>query len=233
MAISDKSIKILWSNAAGICSFPQCNQKLTVKEAAEFAPYTIGEMAHIKGNKLGSNRYDFDQSAIERDSYENLILLCPTHHTLIDKLENVDRFTVENLHEMKRVHEHSISSRLSIGNLDSIDKLKDVISIYLAENHQSWEQFGPLSNNAKKNPNNDQIYALWTSARLSTIIPNNREITKILKENRGLFSRAEQRLVSEFMQHSESYEKWVKDEIPYNAIKRFPLAFENLIFGES
>ncbi|HHG0564283.1 TPA: HNH endonuclease signature motif containing protein, partial [Klebsiella pneumoniae] len=107
MAISEKAIKILWSNAAGICSFSGCNVKLSVAEAAEDAPYTIGEMAHIKGNRPGSNRYDIEQPASERDSYENLILLCPTHHTLIDKVENVDRFSVEILHEMKREHEVS------------------------------------------------------------------------------------------------------------------------------
>ncbi|HAY96656.1 HNH endonuclease, partial [Shewanella sp.] len=55
-------------------------------------------MAHIKGNKLGSNRYDPEQTDVERDSYENLILLCPTHHTLIDKAENESEFSVELLH---------------------------------------------------------------------------------------------------------------------------------------
>ena len=88
MSITNKSIKLLWSNAAGICSFSGCSEKLTVGEAADVAPYTLGEMAHIKGNKAGSNRYDEAQPAIERDSYENLILLCPTHHTIIDKVEN-------------------------------------------------------------------------------------------------------------------------------------------------
>ncbi|MBU0538393.1 MAG: HNH endonuclease, partial [Gammaproteobacteria bacterium] len=88
MAITNKSIKLLWSNAAGICSFSDCTEKLSVEQAAGVAPYTLGEMAHIKGNKPGSNRYDQSQSNTERDSYENLILLCPTHHTLIDKEEN-------------------------------------------------------------------------------------------------------------------------------------------------
>ncbi|EOC1534621.1 HNH endonuclease [Cronobacter turicensis] len=232
MSISDKSIKLLWSNAAGICSFRGCNEKLSVEEAAGVAPYTLGEMAHIKGNKPGSNRYDIDQSSAERDSYENLILLCPTHHTLIDKLENVDRFNVELLHEMKQEHENFISNRLSVVKYESLEELKDQIAIYLAENHQAWKQFGPLSLNARENPHNEQIYALWTSARLSIIVPNNREIMKLLIENRKLFPRSEQIIVSKFLQHSESYEKWVNDEIPYKSIQRFPLDFEALILGE-
>ena len=105
MAITPKSIKLLWSNSAGMCSFRGCSEKLSVEDAAGVAPYTLGEMAHIKGNKAGSNRYDPSQSAVERDSYENLILLCPHHHTLIDKRENDIEYTVDFLHEMKSENE--------------------------------------------------------------------------------------------------------------------------------
>ena len=232
MGISPKSIKLLWSNAAGRCSFLGCDEKLTVEEAQGFAPFTLGEMAHIKGNKPGSNRYDENQSDGERDSYGNLILLCPTHHTLIDKPENEARYTVEMLREMKARHEAKIADRLSSPKIETVDQLKDQVSILLAENHQAWEQYGPLSDNARKHPHNQQIYALWTSARLSTIVPNNRKISKLITENRKLFSRDEQRTVSNFLSHVESYEKWVNDEIPYQAVVRFPKIFEELIIGK-
>ncbi|TQV65692.1 HNH endonuclease [Exilibacterium tricleocarpae] len=232
MAISEKSIKLLWSNAAGRCSFSSCDVRLTVAEAAEYAPYTLGEMAHIKGNKPGSNRYDENQSSKERDSYENLILLCPTHHTLIDKIENQERFTVELLHEMKIEHETTVANRLDGIKIEELDQMKDQLSILLAENHQAWQQYGPLSENAQKNPNSDAIYALWTSSRLSTIVPNNREAVKLLAENRGLFPRNEQRIISKFLSHVESYEKWVNDEIPYQAVVSFPVEFEKLVLGK-
>lgn len=232
MAITPKSIKLLWSNAAGRCSFDSCNERLTVEQAAEFAPHTLGEMAHIKGNKSGSNRYDAMQSGGERDSYENLILLCPTHHTLIDKPENESRYTVEMLHEMKKNHEASISNRLTMPKIDDLEQLKDNLSVLMAENNETWKQYGPLSDNAKKYPNNDEIYALWTSARLSTIVPNNRKAKELLVANRSLFPRREQRIVSKFLTHVESYEKWVNDEIPYQAVLRFPKEFEQLVFGE-
>lgn len=232
MTISEKSIKLLWSNSAGICSFTGCQVRLAVEEAAEYSPYTLGEMAHIKGNKPKSNRYDKNQSQTQRDGYENLILLCPTHHTLIDQKENEDRYSIEILHEMKREHERFILNRLNPIKLESIESLKDLISQYLAENHLAWEQYGPTSDNARKNPNNDQVYALWTSERLSTIVPNNREIIKILEDNRGLFTRANQMLVSKFIQHVNSYEQWVNDDIPYSSIRRFPKDFECFILGE-
>jgi hypothetical protein len=232
MAITMKSIKLLWSNAAGRCSFPSCNEKLSVEEAAGVTPYTLGEMAHIKGNRAGSNRYDAMQSELERDSYENLILLCPTHHTLIDRSENEGLYTVEYLHDIKQAHEAFISNRLEMEMFDNVEQLKDRIAQYMAENYQAWEQYGPLSQNARRNPASDQIYALWISERLSTIVPNNRKILALLEVNRGLFPRAMQRIVSQFVQHVESYEQWVNDEIPYDGVRRFPQEFENLILGE-
>ena len=232
MSISPKSIKLLWSNAAGRCSFSSCYQRLTVAQAAKYAPYTLGEMAHIKGDKPTSNRYDEKQSDKERDSYENLILLCPTHHTLIDKAENEERFTVEMLREMKIKHETTVSSRLDDVKVENLEQLKDQLSILLAENHQAWQEYGPLSDKAQKNPNNDEIYALWTSSRLSIIVPNNREAKKLLVKNRALFSRVEQRTISKFINHVDSYEKWVNDEISYPTVIGFPKEFEDLILGE-
>ena len=83
MAISQKSTKILWANAAGRCAFPGCQARLCTQDAGGQAPYIIGEMAHVCGEKPGASRYNADQAAAERDDYQNLILLCPTHHTLI------------------------------------------------------------------------------------------------------------------------------------------------------
>lgn len=229
MALSEKTIKLLWSNAAGRCSFADCNEKLTVQQAADSAPYTLGEMAHIKGKNKGSNRYDETQTDKQRDSYENLILLCPNHHTLIDKPENEGIYSVDVLMKMKNDHEASISRRLDSTEISTINELQGQISIYLTENRQSWLQYGPSSEIARKNPHSNEIYAIWISERLSTIVPNNRVIVGLLDAHRNLFNRSDQAIVSQFLVHAKSYEKWVNDEIPYQAVLRFPMDFENLI----
>ncbi|RON15936.1 HNH endonuclease [Pseudomonas brassicacearum] len=229
MAITEKSIKLLWSNAAGRCSFTDCDERLTVEQAASSAPHTLGEMAHIKGKNTGSNRYDEHQTDMQRDGYENLILLCPNHHTLIDKAENEEKYSVEMLLEMKILHEACISSRLTSVNITNIEDLKTEISICLAENRQAWLQYGPLSENAQKSPNNEKLYALWLSERLTTIVPNNRVVTKLINKHRKLFHRSNQHIISQFLSHATSYEKWVNDEVPYQAVLRFPIEFENLI----
>lgn len=63
----------------------------------------VGEVCHIKGSRPGSARYDSAQSATERNHRDNLILMCPTHHTVID--DDEISYPVERLLLIKRDHE--------------------------------------------------------------------------------------------------------------------------------
>jgi len=227
MPIREKTIKLLFANTAGRCSFTDCNLRLTHERAGKAAPYTLGEMAHIKGEKPGSNRYDEIQTSEERNGYENLILLCPNHHRLIDKPENNDVYSAFILLEMKNRHEKKILNLLE--ESVNLDQLKNQIAICLSENKQAWQQYGPESDLARKNPHSQELSAVWFSERLSTIVPNNRKIAMLLESNRKLFGIEEQIIISKFLDHVKSYEKWVNDEILYQAVTRFPKDFENLI----
>lgn len=230
MTITLKSVKILWSSAAGICSFPKCGQRLTFPEAEGFAPYTLGEMAHICGDKPGSNRHDPEQSAQERDDYQNLILLCPTHHGLIDRPENEARFPVVWLHQIKAEHETSVQDRLGPAPADRIQAATEIIPL-LGENHLAWSNYGPGSKIARENPHSDSAYATWTSERLTTIVPNNRRISAILQVNAAAFTPEEQHTIAKFQLHVRTYERWVEDEISYEGVTRFPIEFGDLIRG--
>lgn len=229
MAISQKSIKVLWSNAAGLCAFPSCSERLAMSASQEYAAYTIGEMAHICGEKPGSNRHDPTQSVDQRDDYENLILLCPTHHSTIDKKENEPRFPVGLLKQFKSNHEAFVQARLTPELLQSRQMLAKAIAPLLAENHQAWLSVGPHSEIARKNPHSDSAYSAWLSERLSTIVPNNRRISAILRDSSMLLLPSDRPVVAAFLQHARSYDRWVSDKVSYESVQRFPKAFSDLI----
>ncbi len=67
----------------------------------------LADVCHIKAANPGGSRYDAKQSAAERHGYENLILVCPTHHRLID--DDTKTYTVEHLLNMKADHERDSS----------------------------------------------------------------------------------------------------------------------------
>ncbi|CAN7287784.1 HNH endonuclease [Devosia sp. LjRoot3] len=233
MAITQKSIKILWAAAGGRCSFEGCKERLCYHEAAEAAPYLLGEMAHICGEKPGASRHNAEQTDVQRDHYQNLMLLCPTHHTLIDREENEAVFTVEILHSMKAAHEAAVMRRLDVDPQPTKGDVTASILPILEENRQSWAQYGPLSELARTQPHNEAAHAVWLSERLSVIVPNNRKIAEQLVLHRGLFAAAEQAAISAFLLHARGYEQWVEDTIPYAAVKRFPAEFDSLVRGDT
>jgi hypothetical protein len=74
----------------------------------------VGQVAHIVAESREGPRGDSAVSKAQRDSYENLILLCPTHHASIDSPEST--MTVAALHALKSRHEAAIRARLAIGS---------------------------------------------------------------------------------------------------------------------
>jgi hypothetical protein len=97
MQPAQSTLKRLFARSGDRCAFPRCVAPLTHNDTL------IGEVCHIKGDKPGAARYDAAQVAAERQAYDNLIVLCPNHHTVIDDDEMA--YTVERLLRMKIEHE--------------------------------------------------------------------------------------------------------------------------------
>lgn len=74
---SDRTIKLLFGRV-GRCAFPDCCQPVTDHVAN--ANIVVGEIAHICGLNPGSERHDPTLTSAQLNEYENLVVLCPTHH---------------------------------------------------------------------------------------------------------------------------------------------------------
>ncbi len=114
MGTSQKDVKLLWGRAASRCSFPDCKVKLTQDKETATESFPLGQQAHIVAKRSGQPRGKSILSSEQRDSYFNLILLCPTHHVVIDNDE--EGYPVEKLHMMKAEHEFWVESSLSQAN---------------------------------------------------------------------------------------------------------------------
>jgi hypothetical protein len=109
----EKDIKILWGRAAARCAFPACRLPLVRAETTADPVATIGEMAHIvahaKGNRAPRTDPTFPDTL--RDRYENLILLCNTHHQIVDVQPNT--YSVGDLRNWKAAHESYVTVSLT------------------------------------------------------------------------------------------------------------------------
>lgn len=200
MSISDNDTKLLWGKAAGICSNPSCKEDLTAI-LMQSGSYNVGEMAHIIARSEKGPR---GVSGGGSDSYENLILLCPTCHRHIDKSPD-GTFSVDLLHKWKQDHESSIRSKGSEMKFEKVPELKTQVSRLLLENEMIWKEFGPESKVAKEDSGSNS-YQIWNLRKLDTIIPNNQKIVNMIESNVALLSSDAYREYLLFKNHVTSFE---------------------------
>ena len=101
MRPTERTLKRLFALSGNRCPFPNCRATLT------YNGLLIGEVCHIKGDNPGAARYDPAQTDKERQAYENLIAMCPTHHTVID--DDVASHPVDRILKMKADHEARVT----------------------------------------------------------------------------------------------------------------------------
>lgn len=224
MGISVPDVKRLWGKAAGKCSHPTCDVNclpfLDDKDTV-----VVGEMAHVIARSVDGPR---GRSSDSDDGYPNLILLCPTHHRLVDKAPE-GKFAVATLLQWKAEHEGRIAKVLEAPVFHERALLDQFVRPLLAENHVCWSIYGPESDAAKRNPNST-AGLFWPFRKLSLIVPNNRRLILAIQSNRTLFNNHEYRIAREFVEHAEGFER--NCMTPTEDVPRFPQAFGRLFDDE-
>jgi hypothetical protein len=210
MAISEADIKLLWGRAAGICSNPTCRDDLTVILEGRQS-YNVGEMAHVIARKESGPR---GQAGGGADSYTNLILLCPTCHTHVDKAPS--EYSEDLLRNWKKDHEQEVRNIGAQIKFASLADLKAHVRRLLAENASIYKTFGPHSEVAKDAGSNS--HQIWTFRKLDTILPNNRKVINAVEANLGLISKDAYDLFLDFKNHAVTFEK-----NQYNRLDAYPL----------
>lgn len=118
--ISQKIQKILFAQSGGICSMPNCNIPIIINENGEKT--NIADLAHIEAYNPDGARFNPGLSEEERNSEENLMVVCKNCHKKIDDMPEI--YTVEKLKQIKQ--DHILKIKLFKENLINFD-FKDLI----------------------------------------------------------------------------------------------------------
>lgn len=144
-APSVATIKRLFAVSSNLCAFPQCSQALVHGDKV------TGRICHIKAASPDGPRYDPHQSDTERHGFNNLLLMCPIHHDVIDS--DVVSYTVERLNMMKIEHETvsaitpDISETLANQIILNSGNLKIDSGSFVITHNQSGGQAAHIINN--------------------------------------------------------------------------------------
>lgn len=93
----------------------------------------LGEEAHIRSSRVSGPRYDAAYPREKLNEYENLILLCPTHHTAIDKKKG-SAWPIEEVVAMKQAHDTYVDAVMG-----SKAKSELELDVALAARIDKWE----------------------------------------------------------------------------------------------
>lgn len=113
---SDRSIKILYASSGGLCAFPGCTTQLVQPQSRAL----LGELCHIHAASPGGPRFDPRQTHDLRNEADNLVILCPTHHSLVDQDQRT--YTAESLRSMKQQHESRVAALMSSVAVELTDR---------------------------------------------------------------------------------------------------------------
>lgn len=95
-SLPKKVTNIVWGQFSGRCAM--CSKVLS-ETTSDGASATIGKIAHIVGENEGSARFSEELTLKQRNSPDNLMLLCGTDHDTVDNYH--ERYPVEALLKIK------------------------------------------------------------------------------------------------------------------------------------
>ena len=108
---SAKTIKVLFALSGNRCAVPDCPNPI-IKAGTQFSEEVVlGEICHIYAVSEDGPRGKSGLTEKEKNSPKNLVLCCPTHHTVVDKQH--ETYPATMLLDWKAKQERAYGERLS------------------------------------------------------------------------------------------------------------------------
>lgn len=101
--------RVVFGESGGRCTNPTCRAPLSAQSSA--TAIWIGECAHIHGEQPDARRFDAALSPEARNADSNLIALCPSCHTEIDKPGAEARYPATVLFRWKEARAAEVAGR--------------------------------------------------------------------------------------------------------------------------
>jgi len=214
----------LFASAAGYCQHPHCLKPLF--PVAMGGDKHIAEMAHMishgKSGPRSEERLDEDEGV---NSFENLILLCPTCHTIIDK--EPGGYSRETLMSWKINHLSALTHKQGIRFYEERGELRNIVIAAFAENKAIWKKYAPSEGEAFDCNPEAEVAKLWDQRMRSVILPNHFLMQEIIKVNAGHLTETERETFALYQEHIRGLAERHICGIARGAI-RYPVEMERI-----
>lgn len=192
------TVKRLFAVSGNQCAFEKCDLPLVDKSSGK----VTGRICHINARRENGPRFDEHQTEAKNMEFDNLILMCPIHHDVIDS--DVKSYTKDRLVELKKSHEEKFADSTETIEDDKANKLIQNINI------ESIKIGSYFSNS---NVSHNQI--------ANQIVNNNTESSKLYVLERQISSLRQLQSVYEYMLPEKLHPDMDWDDAIYDIAHRF------------
>ena len=184
-------------------------------------------MAHIVAASDAGPRGDAEVETEALVGFENLILLCPNCHTVVDRAP--EEFTRERMQQWKSEHETRLRSLLGVKVFDTRDEAHVELLRLLARGRAVHATYGPGSP-ASGQP---ESAGTWKREVAEVILPNNTKVSSLLEMNAALLRPEEFAVVGRFDAHRRGLEARHLGVDVGVAAPRFPTEVETVFSDDA
>ncbi|BCU65776.1 hypothetical protein F941_00570 [Acinetobacter bouvetii DSM 14964 = CIP 107468] len=169
------TLRLLCAYSGNLCAFPGCNHLIFNADGD-----LIAELCHIEAALPEGERFNPDMTNEDRRDFNNLMFMCHEHHVTTD---NVDKYPVRKLKEMKAEHEaifslermsdriaeklYDYTSQLTVSTVLNLNNLYQVLGIKNRDKEEREMEVKDFNKQIKifKNLSNEAKITLITSVQ--------------------------------------------------------------------
>jgi len=159
-------------------------------------------MAHIIAASDAGPRADALVRPVDRGAYENIILLCPTCHAIVDKAPQ--DYPDDLLRRWKANHRDKVRAAFGVVECAERPLARAAIEPVLEENKAIFDMYGPIGDH-HLDPESE-VAEVWRRKVIGRILPNNRRLLAMADANRQLLTPCERQVLERFWQHVDDLE---------------------------
>ncbi len=188
----------LFSESAGHCQKPDCLARLFPIEMG--GDRHIAEMAHvIPHGETGPRHGERPSKGFEADSFENLLLLCPTCHTIVDK--DPDGYSRSTLLSWKENHLNALAHHQGIRAYEERSQVRHAVLAAMAENKAIWKELAPSDGSSFEYDPESETAKTWIQRMRGVVLPNHFRILAIIEANRHHMTGTEPQTFARYQEH--------------------------------
>lgn len=206
----------LFAESAGTCLF--CNTSLFTERRIGGSSLPIAERAHVVAHSRKGPRGNSQMSNGDRSTPTNIVLLCPTCHTIVDN--DPTGYPAELLLAKKQARTAAVERIGGVPIFTSRNDARKAVETILDKNEAIFRAAGPDPSNGSLH--STEAAATWRECVLGNIIPGNELILATVEMNPDLTTKADRRAAELLRLHTAGLARKHRSGEIIGYVSRFP-----------